>query len=94
MQHEQRSPSDDGSRVEEIARIVLQVLAAERERSPQDKPGLWLRWAEQLRTFWPLVVGAVSLVVVAVAWLSLDVSPLESYHEIARRKDQLAYQRS
>lgn len=46
-----------------------------------------------LKTYWAVIAAVVSVVIAAVAWITLHVSPLDSYREIARKKEQQQFQR-
>jgi tetratricopeptide (TPR) repeat protein len=55
--------------------------------------GIAIRLADGLRAYWPLIATGFSVIVGIVAWVGLDVSPLESAREIAHQKEERDYQR-
>ena len=79
---------DDGRRAEDIARIFVQMLAAKKEPAAKESPSVWLRWADGIKANWPVVLAATSAAIAAAAWGIFGVSPIESYREIAQRRQQ------
>lgn len=80
----------DAQSIHEIVEVVLLVLD-KKGREETAKKGILLRLADGIRAYWPLMAAIASAGIAITAWISLDVSPLESAREIAYKKQEREY---
>ena len=78
--------ASDINQIEEITRVVLEILASRRPTvSPAD--GGFFELLEKLNSYVALLVLAGSVVVAGVVWVAFDVSPLDSGKEIRGQRE-------
>jgi tetratricopeptide (TPR) repeat protein len=88
----QEAPTAMTSGVEEIVRIVVYTLAAEKEYARVQSENRWKRLADDIKSYWPLIAAVGSLGLALLAWLTLQISPRDSYRQMAERKQERKYQ--
>lgn len=71
--------------LEEIVRIVVHTMAAkERAAAPPDNP--WKRWADHVKTSWPLAAAVASVALAAVTWVTFGISPLDAAQQLSLQR--------
>lgn len=86
------SAPNDRDQIETVARIVLQVLTAERNAvsaGREGKPSL----LERIRTNWQMLAVLFTVALALIAWVKIGVDPLESARDAKYKKDQRDAQR-
>jgi|KBSMisStandDraft_5_1062788.scaffolds.fasta_scaffold148678_2 Flp pilus assembly protein TadD len=77
---------------EQLEHVVRAAVERAASKDPPGPQGAARRLVDNLKAYWPLFVGLVSIGLALIGWATYKVSPLESIREIAHQKEQRRFQ--